>query len=293
MARKETDAFSTSGWLAVFAGLAGLVGAISLVAQIDSRRAPSEAGVYVLAAGVVFILSIIVFRGVFVVGPNEARVLTFVGRYVGTVKEAGLRFANPFTTKATLSLRVRNFETAKIKVNDVDGNPIEIAAVISWRVTDTFCALFDVENFSSFVQVQSEAALRNLAMHHPYDSHDEAKMSLRGHSEAVADQLRMEVNTRIKSAGVEVVDARVAHLAYAPEIAQAMLQRQQAGAIIAARTLIVEGAVSMVEMALAQLTSRGIVELDTERKAAMVSNLLVVLCGERSTQPIINAGTLY
>jgi len=236
---------------------------------------------------------VIVLRGNFVVGPNEARVLTFFGKYAGTVKTQGLRWANPFAIKRELSLRARNFETAKIKVNDIDGNPIEIGAVIVWRIFDTAQAAFDVENVTSFVQVQSEAAIRNLAMHHPYDSHDDNVMSLRGQSEAVAAQLCREVNARIRPAGVEVVDARIAHLAYAPEIAQAMLQRQQAGAIIAARTKIVEGAVTMVEMALDQLARRGIVELDSERKAAMVSNLLVVLCGERHTQPVINAGTLY
>jgi len=228
-----------------------------------------------------------------VIGPNEARVLTFFGRYTGSVKEAGLRWMNPLTTKKVVSLRARNFETAKIKVNDLDGNPIEIGAVIVWRVVDTAQASFDVEDFTNYVQIQAESAMRNLAMHHPYDSHDDNVMSLRGQSEAVAEQLRKEVTERIHAAGCEVVDARIAHLAYAPEIAQAMLQRQQAGAIIAARQRIVEGAVSMVEMALDQLSKRGIVELDTERKAAMVSNLLVVLCGERATQPVVNAGTLY
>jgi regulator of protease activity HflC (stomatin/prohibitin superfamily) len=200
---------------------------------------------------------------------------------------------NPLTGKKEVSLRARNFETAKIKVNDLDGNPIEIGAVIVWRVFDTAQAMFDVESFTNYVQIQAESAMRNLAMHHPYDSHDDDVISLRGQSEAVAEQLCKEVNARIHAAGCEVIDARIAHLAYAPEIAQAMLQRQQAGAIIAARTRIVEGAVSMVEMALDQLSKRGIVELDPERKAAMVSNLLIVLCGERSTQPIINTGSLY
>jgi regulator of protease activity HflC (stomatin/prohibitin superfamily) len=190
-------------------------------------------------------------------------------------------------------LRARNFETEHIKVNDIEGNPIEIGAVIVWRVIDTAQAMFDVETFESFVKIQSETALRNLAMHHPYDGHDENMVSLRGHSDTVSTLLRKEVTDKISAAGVEVVDARIAHLAYSPEIAQAMLQRQQAGAIIAARTRIVEGAVSMVEMALEQLAKRGIVELDQERKAAMVSNLLVVLCGERATQPVVNAGTLY
>jgi regulator of protease activity HflC (stomatin/prohibitin superfamily) len=231
--------------------------------------------------------------GFFVVNPNEGRVLQLFGRYVGTVRTEGLRWANPFSTKRLVSLRASSFETAKVKVNDLDGNPIEIGAVIVWRVVDTAQAAFEVESLTSFVQVQSEAAVRNLAMRHPYDSHDDHLMSLRGQSEAVAAQLRKEVTARIHPAGVEVIDARIAHLAYAPEIAQAMLQRQQAGAIIAARTRIVEGAVSMVEMALDQLARRGIVELDPERKATMVSNLLVVLCGERNAQPVINAGTLY
>ena len=291
MAMKEREAISSSGWLAVVIGLGSLVGAVYAVAQV--RHHQSDPLAYVVAGAALFVLGVIVLRGNVVVGPNEARVLTFFGKYAGTVKTQGLRWANPFTVKRELSLRARNFETAHIKVNDVDGNPIEIGAVIVWRVIDTAQAAFDVENVTSFVQVQSEAAVRNLAMHHPYDSHDDAVMSLRGQSEAVATQLRKEVNERIRPAGVEVIDARIAHLAYAPEIAQAMLQRQQAGAIIAARTRIVEGAVSMVEMALEQLAQRGIVELDHERKAAMVSNLLVVLCGERGTQPVVNAGTLY
>ena len=247
----------------------------------------------VLAAAGIFLVGIVLLAGCLVIGPNESRVLTFFGRYTGSVKTSGLRWVNPFTNKRDVSLRARNFESAKIKVNDIDGNPIEIGAVIVWRVVDTAQAMFDVENFGAYVQIQAESAVRNLAMHHPYDTHDEDKVSLRGHSEVVADLLRKEVDARIRAAGCEVVDARIAHLAYAPEIAQAMLQRQQAGAIIAARTRIVEGAVSMVEMALEQLAKRGIVELDAERKAAMVSNLLVVLCGERSTQPIINTGSLY
>jgi regulator of protease activity HflC (stomatin/prohibitin superfamily) len=249
--------------------------------------------VYILVAVALFITGIVLLSGCLVIGPNEARVLTFFGRYTGSVKTSGLRWVNPFTSKRSVSLRARNFESAKIKVNDIDGNPIEIGAVIVWRVIDTAQATFDVENFGAYIQIQAESAVRNLAMHHPYDAHDDATVSLRGHSEVIADLLKKEVDQRIHTAGCEVVDARIAHLAYAPEIAQAMLQRQQAGAIIAARVRIVEGAVSMVEMALEQLSKRGIVELDTERKAAMVSNLLVVLCGERSTQPVVNAGSLY
>jgi regulator of protease activity HflC (stomatin/prohibitin superfamily) len=291
MAMKERDAISTSGWLAILLGL-GVIGAgIYLFAQLKHHEASPPP--WELLGTLLVLAGMLILRGNFVVGPNEARVLTFFGKYAGTVNAPGLRWANPFTTRRPLSLRARNFETAKIKVNDLDGNPIEIAAIVVWRVIDTAQAAFDVEDFIGFVQVQSEAAVRNLAMHHPYDSHDDNVMSLRGQSEAVAAQLRKEVNARIRPAGVEVVDARIAHLAYAPEIAQAMLQRQQAGAIIAARTRIVEGAVSMVEMALDQLATRGIVELDPERKAAMVSNLLVVLCGERNAQPVINAGTLY
>ena len=291
MAMKERLAISSSGWLAILAGLAALGGAIAMLGMVPQHQqnpAPELIG----AAGLGFV-GVLLLKGCFVIGPNEARVLTFFGKYAGTVKDPGLRFANPFATKRPISLRARNFETAKIKVNDIEGNPIEIGAVVVWRVVDTAQAMFDVEAFASYVQIQAETALRNLAMHHPYDGHDENMISLRGHSDTVSELLRKEVGDKISAAGVEVVDARIAHLAYAPEIAQAMLQRQQAGAIIAARTRIVEGAVSMVEMALDQLAKRGIVELDHERKAAMVSNLLVVLCGERSTQPVVNAGTLY
>ena len=288
---KERDAISMSGWLALLLGLACLGGAIVPLTMI--ARHPQDPAVYIGAAGASFLTGIILLSGCLVIGPNEARVLTFFGRYTGSVKISGLRWVNPFTNKRDVSLRARNFESAKIKVNDIDGNPIEIGAVIVWRVFDTAQAMFEVENFAAYVQIQAESAIRNLAMHHPYDTHDETKISLRGHSEVVADLLRKEVDLRIRAAGCEVVDARIAHLAYAPEIAQAMLQRQQAGAIIAARSKIVEGAVSMVEMALEQLSARNIVELDTERKAAMVSNLLVVLCGERATQPVVNAGSLY
>jgi len=291
MAMKERDAVSMSGWLALLLGLGSLGGAVLPLTQLPQHQ--QDPAAYVLAAVGLFLLGLILLAGCLVIGPNEARVLTFFGRYTGSVKVAGLRWVNPFTNKRDISLRARNFESAKIKVNDIDGNPIEIGAVIVWRVFDTAQATFDVESFTNYVQIQAEAAIRTLAMHHPYDSHEEGVISLRGASEQVADLLRKEVDERIRAAGCEIVDARIAHLAYAPEIAQAMLQRQQAGAIIAARKLIVEGAVSMVEMALEQLSKRGIVELDSERKASMVSNLLVVLCGERSTQPVINAGTIY
>ena len=231
--------------------------------------------------------------GLFVVNPNEGRVLQLFGDYVGTASTPGLRWANPFYTKKRISLRVRNFESTKLKVNDLEGNPIEIAAVVVWRVVDTAEAVFEVDDYQNFVKVQTEAAVRNLATSYTYDAHEEDQMSLRGNTAAVAEHMKKEIQDRLSKAGVEVLEARISHLAYAPEIAQAMLQRQQAGAIIAARQRIVEGAVGMVQMALAMLSERDILELDNERKAAMVSNLLVVLCGERSTQPVINTGTIY
>lgn len=242
--------------------------------------------------GVVF--TVFLLTGLFVVNPNEARVLQLFGKYVGSAKVAGLRCANPLYRKRRISLRIRNFESGKLKVNDLDGNPIEIAAVVVWKVVDTAEAVFEVDNYDNYVHVQSESALRNMATSYPYDGHDDAAvMSLRGNTTAIADHLRKEIQDRLARAGVEVVEARISHLAYAPEIAAAMLQRQQAGAIIAARSRIVEGAVGMVEMALDLLSKKNVVELDEERKAAMVSNLLVVLCGERNTQPIVNAGTLH
>jgi regulator of protease activity HflC (stomatin/prohibitin superfamily) len=230
--------------------------------------------------------------GLFVVNPNEGVVLQLFGAYAGTVRAAGWRWANPFYTKRRLSLRVRNFESARLKVNDSDGNPIEIAAVVVWRVVDTAEACFEVDDYENYLKVQSEAAVRNLATRYPYDAHD-GEVSLRGSTAAVAADLKHELHERLIKAGVEVVEARLSHLAYAAEIAAAMLQRQQAGAIIAARTRIVEGAVGMVEMALARLSAQNVVQLDEDRKAAMVSNLLVVLCGERAAQPVVNTGTIY
>ena len=239
------------------------------------------------------LLEIFLMVGVFIVNPNEAKVLQFFGDYVGTAKKPGLRWANPLYTKKKVSQRVRNFESGKLKVNDSDGNPIEIAAVVVWRVVDTAEAVFEVDDYNNYVMVQSESALRNLATSYAYDAHDDETMSLRGTTMAVADHLKREIQDRMNRAGVEVMEARISHLAYAPEIAHAMLQRQQAGAIIAARQRIVEGAVGMVEMALEMLSKRDIVARDDERRAAMVSNLLVVLCGDKSTQPIINTGTIY
>jgi regulator of protease activity HflC (stomatin/prohibitin superfamily) len=240
------------------------------------------------------ILELILLRGLFVVAPNQARVLQLFGAYAGTAKQPGLRWANPFYTKKAISQRVRSFESAHLKVNDKEGNPIEIGAVVVWKVVDTAEATFEVDDYEAFVRVQSEAALRNAATSYPYDSHDEANViSLRGTTAAVADHLKDEMQQRLQKAGVEIVETRISHLAYAPEIAAAMLQRQQAGAIIAARQRIVEGAVGMVELALTALAHKGIVTLDEERKAAMVSNLLVVLCGEKAAQPIVNAGTIH
>jgi regulator of protease activity HflC (stomatin/prohibitin superfamily) len=232
-------------------------------------------------------------KGFFQVQPNQGQVVQLFGRYAGTVREEGLRWTNPFYAKRAVSLRMRNFESGKLKVNDSDGNPIEIAAVVVWQVVDTAEAVFCVDDYENFVQIQSESALRQMAQSYPYDARDTGAPSLRSHGDEVNLHLRNEIQTRLGKAGVKVVEARISHLAYAQEIAQAMLQRQQAGAIIAARTRIVEGAVSMVEMALDELGKRGVVELDNERRAAMVSNLLVVLCGDRATQPVVNAGSLY
>jgi regulator of protease activity HflC (stomatin/prohibitin superfamily) len=239
------------------------------------------------------LLDVFLMIGLFVVNPNEGRVLQFFGDYVGTVKRPGLRWANPFYTKKRISLRVRNFESARLKVNDHEGNPIEIASVVVWRVVDTAEAVFQVDDYQNFVKVQSEAAVRNLSTNYKYDAHEEGEISLRGNTREVAEHLKKEIQDRLEQAGVQVMEARISHLAYAPEIAQAMLQRQQAGAIIAARQRIVEGAVGMVQMALAMLSEREILELDNERKAAMVSNLLVVLCGEKATQPVVNTGSIY
>ena len=232
-------------------------------------------------------------KGFFQVAPNEGQVLQLFGKYAGTVREEGLRWTNPFYTKQRISLRVRNFESSKLKVNDSDGNPIEIATIVVWQVTDTAEAVFCVDDYENFVHIQSESALRQMAQSYPYDSHDDGTPALRSHGEEINNHLRDEIQARLGKAGVQVTEARISHLAYAQEIAQAMLQRQQASAIVAARERIVEGAVGMVAMALDKLRTQGVVDLDEERKAAMVSNLLVVLCGERGTQPVLNAGTLH
>ena len=246
----------------------------------------------VLAAAV-GTLALFLMIGLYTVQPNQAAVISLFGKYVGTVKENGLRWNNPFYSKKKISLRVRNFESGKLKVNELEGSPIEIAAVIVWQVVDASEAVFNVDDYESFVHIQSEAALRGMATSYPYDAHEDGQMSLRSHAAEISEHLQKELAERLADAGVAVLDARISHLAYAPEIAQAMLQRQQANAVIAARTRIVAGAVGMVEMALAELQKNGVVELDEERKAQMVGNLLVVLCGDRSTQPIVNTGSLY
>lgn len=247
----------------------------------------------IIGGSVAFVVWIVMLAGFFTLQPNEAAVIILFGEYKGTVKIAGWHWANPFYTKKKISLRQRNLNGEKIKVNDEMGNPIEIATVIVWKVSNTAEALFDVENYNRYVETQSESALRHLAGLYPYDTNDERQLSLRGSTDEVSEALKAELQIRLSKAGVIVEESRLSHLAYAPEIAAAMLQRQQASAIIAARQKIVEGAVGMVEMALKMLNENGIVELDEERKAAMVSNLLVVLCGERSAQPIINTGTLH
>lgn len=250
--------------------------------------------IMIIPVCVVFIiLTFFLFSGLFMVHPNEAKVLQLFGDYAGTAKVPGLRWANPFYTKKRVSQRVRNFETGKLKVNDKSGNPIEIASVVVWRVVDTAEAVFEVNDYENYVHVQSEAALRNLATGYPYDAHEGEEISLTGDISRVSDQLKIEIHNRLQKAGVEVIEARISHLAYAPEIAAAMLQRQQAAAVVAARTKIVEGAVGMVDLALKHLAQDKILELDEERKAAMVSNLLVVLCSDRHTQPVVNTGSLY
>ena len=241
----------------------------------------------------VLVVALLLLCGFYMVEPNQAAVLSLFGKYIGTSKEQGLRWSNPFYSARKISLRTRNFESSKLKVNDLDGSPIEIASVVVWQVVDSAEAVYNVDDYESFVHIQSESALRAMATSYPYDQHEEGKVSLRSHASDISKHLTEEIQERLALAGVSVIEARISHLAYAPEIAQAMLQRQQAGAIIAARTRIVEGAVSMVEMALSELSKRNVVDLDPERRAAMVSNLLVVLCGERGTQPIVNAGSIY
>lgn len=285
----EKQTRAVSGWLMLFVLVALLV--VSIYGLVSAAKA--DAGVVAAVWGFVLAVDVFLLCGFIVVNPNEAQVVLLFGNYLGSIKEPGFWWMNPLCSKKRVSLRIRNFETAKLKVNDQHGNPIEIAAVVVWQVVETAEAVFHVDDYEHFVHVQSEAALRNLATSYPYDQHEEGEKALRSHTGEIAAQLKLEIQERLTKAGVEVIEARISHLAYAPEIASAMLRRQQATAIIAARQKIVEGAVSMVHMALDQLAEKAVVRLDEERKASMVSNLLVVLCSDRDAQPVVNTGTLY
>jgi regulator of protease activity HflC (stomatin/prohibitin superfamily) len=288
---REKPAFIAPGLVTFLILFVLEVMAIAALIVLVTGRAPWP----LIALDIVAITVIgILFGGFLIVSPNEAQVLQLFGNYAGTVNTPGFWWTNPFTLpRRKVSQRVRNFESSRLKVNDHDGNPIEIAAIVVWRVTDTAEAVFMVDDYENYVKVQTEAAVRNLATSYAYDSHQDDRLSLRTSSDEITGRLRSEVQDRLATAGIEVIEARLSHLAYAPEIAQAMLRRQQASAVVAARARIVEGAVGMVEMALEELSKRSVVELDEERKAAMVSNLLVVLCSEQNTQPVVNTGTLY
>ncbi|MFE9787338.1 SPFH domain-containing protein [Nocardia salmonicida] len=278
------------GWL-VFTLLFGGAAVLAFIAATQ-HNGGALAWTGAVAAVVVILVVWLLATGLIIVNPNEAKVVTFFGRYIGSVSDPGFFSVVPLTDRKSISLRVRNFETQKLKVNDADGNPVEIAAVVVYKVVDSFKAAFAVDDYEEYVETQSEAAVRHLATTHPYDAHDDSRTSLRDGAE-VAEELTVELRERTLTAGIEVIEARITHLAYAPEIAQAMLVRQQAAQVVAARTQIVEGAVGMVALALDRLAEQGTVELDEERKANMVSNLLVVLCGDRATQPVVNAGSLY
>ncbi len=286
---REREIKGWSGTVAAIVLVALLV--YSVPALVGAIR--DQAARLIVAWIAVQVLAVFALFGLTIINPNEAKAVQLFGVYKGTIKQQGFWWVNPFTLRRRISLRVRNFESSKLKVNDRDGNPIEIAAVIVWRVVETAEALFHVDDFEQFVHVQSESAVRNLATTYPYDAHEDEQMSLRLSALEISQRLRSEIQERLATAGVEVIEARLSHLAYAPEIANAMLRRQQASAIIAARQKIVEGAVGMVEMALEHLSQKRVVELDEERKATMVSNLLVVLCSDRDAQPVVNTGTLY
>ncbi|MFD3483452.1 SPFH domain-containing protein [Streptomyces sp. NPDC058665] len=290
---REFQASSIGGGLALLLGLIGLAGGIALIVIGSSLDSAGAKAVLILLGILLAIAAFFAMCGLNMVAPGEARVVQLFGRYRGTIRVDGLRWVNPLTSRAKISTRVRNHETAVLKVNDAYGNPIELAAVVVWRVEDTAQALFEVDDFLEFVSTQTEAAVRHIAIEYPYDAHEEDGLSLRGNAEEITEKLAVELHARVEAAGVHIIESRFTHLAYAPEIASAMLQRQQAGAVVAARRLIVDGAVGMVEAALTRLTEQDIVELDSERKAAMVSNLLVVLCGDRAAQPVVNTGTLY
>ncbi|MFH9178315.1 SPFH domain-containing protein [Streptomyces albogriseolus] len=290
---REVPAHSIGGGLALLLGLLGLLGGAAMVVAATAVEATGAKAGLITGGVVVALAAFIAMCGLNMVAPGEARVVQLFGRYRGTLREDGLRWVNPFTSRTKISTRVRNHETAVLKVNDAYGNPIELAAVVVWRVEDTAQATFEVDDYVEFVSTQTEAAVRHIAIEYPYDAHDEDGLSLRGNAEEITEKLAVELHARVEAAGVQIIESRFTHLAYAPEIASAMLQRQQAGAVVAARQQIVEGAVGMVETALARIQEQDIVDLDPERKAAMVSNLMVVLCGDRSAQPVLNTGTLY
>jgi len=293
MKEKSLSSPSGLGMLALTL-LVVLAGGALFVLGIAAKASTGSPNLLMLFGGLLIAaLAIFAMAGLYTVQPNQAAVLSLFGKYVGTVKDNGLRWNNPFYSKRRVSQRVRNFESGKLKVNELDGSPIEIAAVIVWQVIDASEAVYNVDDYESFVHIQSESALRAMATSYPYDQHEEGQLALRSHASEISQHLKNELAERLADAGVQVLDARISHLAYAAEIAQAMLQRQQANAVIAARTRIVAGAVGMVEMALAELQKNGVVQLDEERKAHMVSNLLTVLCSDRGTQPIVNAGSLY
>ncbi|MDK9496283.1 SPFH domain-containing protein [Streptomyces katrae] len=290
---REFTARSVGGGTALLLGLAGLAAGAGLLA-LAAASGTTAAAAALIPLGLLLLLgSVLAMTGLNTVAPGEARVVQLFGRYRGTVRTDGLRWVNPLTSRRKVSTRVRNHETAVLKVNDAYSNPIELAAVVVWKVADTARAVFEVEDFAEFVETQTEAAVRHIAIEYPYDAHDEGGLSLRGNAEEITEKLAAELATRVEAAGVEIIESRFTHLAYAPEIASAMLQRQQAGAVVAARKQIVEGAVGMVELALTRLAEEDIVDLDPERKASMVSNLMVVLCGDRAATPVINTGTLY
>ncbi|MCP3820711.1 SPFH domain-containing protein [Streptomyces sp. A3M-1-3] len=290
---REFAARSIGGGLALLLGLLGLAAGITLVVAGAAAGSGGAEAALIITGVMVAIAAFLAMCGLNMVAPGEARVVQLFGRYRGTIRTDGLRWVNPLTSRAKISTRVRNHETAVLKVNDAYGNPIELAAVVVWKVEDTAQAMFEVDDFLEFVSTQTEAAVRHIAIEYPYDAHDEDGLSLRGNAEEITEKLAIELHARVEAAGVHIIESRFTHLAYAPEIASAMLQRQQAGAVVAARKQIVEGAVGMVEMALTRIAEQDIVELDSERKAAMVSNLMVVLCGDRAAQPVLNTGTLY
>ncbi|MEU9613789.1 SPFH domain-containing protein [Streptomyces sp. NPDC048209] len=293
---RETVAHSIPGGLGLLLTVLGvfLGVALCIVGGVLGSDGHNGVGVPLFILGLLLaIASFFCMSGVKMVAPGEARVIQLFGRYVGTIRADGLRWINPLTSSRKISTRVRNHETAVLKVNDAYGNPIELAAIVVWKVEDTAQALFEVDDFLEFVATQTEAAVRHIAIEYPYDAHEEGGLSLRGNAEEITEKLAVELTARVQAAGVRIIESRFSHLAYAPEIASAMLQRQQAGAVVAARQQIVEGAVGMVEMALTRIAEQDIVELDSERKAAMVSNLMVVLCGDRAAQPVLNTGTLY